>query len=81
MGEMKLFTQETIDADIMSDREPEGLVHDGQWAIFLEPYCPEAFGYALHVYKNCAAKTEVFCWMDRSDLEWMRERIDQLLEM
>lgn len=78
---MKLFTQETIDADIMSEREPEGLIHDGAWALFLEPYFPQGMGYALQVYKNCKAKTEIFCWLTREDLEWLRERIDSLLEV
>jgi hypothetical protein len=77
---MKIFSQNSIDADIMSDREiPEGLIHDGRFAIFLEAYVPEVFGYSLQVFSNCDAKTESFAWLDREDLEWLRDRINTLL--
>lgn len=79
---MKIFSEDSYEVDIMSSREPQPLMKDGRYAIFLEPYWPTYFDepYSFAVYKNDSGHHNTFCWLGKEDLLWLRNRIDELLE-
>lgn len=66
--------------NIFSDFEAQFMPNkEGQYWLCIEPY----FGgqtFSMFIQHDNVAETGTSVWLERADLEWMRDRIDQLLK-